>query len=110
MSGCPCTYCALGEETARTPPAWDEIGEDRRVPATPNAMRSVDPRRVGSLECDAWVAYYRRRWPAFLWAAIGLTRTTFALSWRETLRGAWWVLRANQLWAPYPDNDPDACR
>jgi len=26
------------------------------------------------------------------------------------LRGAWLVLRANQLWAPYPDNDPDGAR
>ena len=24
--------------------------------------------------------------------------------------GAWLVLRANQKWAPYPDNDPDAAR
>ena len=78
--------------------------------ATPNAMRSFDPRKVGSLECEAWVAYYRRRWVTFLWAAIGLTRETFRLPWRETLRGAWWVLRANQLWAPYPNNDPGACR
>jgi hypothetical protein len=73
-------------------------------------MRSFDPRRVGELECDAWVAYYRRRWPAFLWAALGLTRESFGLSWPETLRGSWWVLRANQVWAPYPDNDPDAAR
>ncbi|MDT4984140.1 MAG: hypothetical protein QOF95_1630, partial [Pseudonocardiales bacterium] len=26
------------------------------------------------------------------------------------LRGAWYVLRANQVWAPYPSNDPDAAR
>jgi hypothetical protein len=24
--------------------------------------------------------------------------------------GAWLVLRANQVWAPFPDNDPDAAR
>ena len=29
---------------------------------------------------------------------------------RRTLVGAWLVLRANQVWAPYPDNDPDAAR
>ena len=28
----------------------------------------------------------------------------------RTVQGAWFVLRANQLWAPYPDNDPDAAR
>jgi hypothetical protein len=73
-------------------------------------MRSFDPRRVGELECDAWVTYYQRRWPAFLRAALGLTRESFGLSWPATVRGAWWVLRANQVWAPYPDNNPDAAR
>ena len=73
----------------------------------PNAMRSFDPRRVGRLECTAWVAYYRREWWAFLRAAVGLTGHTFGLPWPATLRGAWHVMRANQLWAPYPDNDPD---
>ncbi|HEY7267407.1 MAG TPA: hypothetical protein VH501_06905 [Solirubrobacterales bacterium] len=73
-------------------------------------MRSFDPVRVGALECAAWVAYYRRRWPTFLRAAFGLTRASFGLSRPATLRGGWWVLRANQVWAPYPDNDPDAAR
>lgn len=73
-------------------------------------MRSFDPVRVGELECAAWVAYYRRRWATFLRAALGLTRESFGLSWPATLRGGWWVLRANQAWAPYPDNDPDAAR
>jgi hypothetical protein len=73
-------------------------------------MRSFDARRVGELECDAWVAYYRRRWATFLQAAFGLTRESFGLSVPDTLRGGWWVLRANQLWAPVPDNDPDGAR
>ena len=72
--------------------------------------RSFDPRRVGRLECDAWITYYRREWPKFLRSAIGLTRNTFALPWPQTLYGAWLVLRANQLWAPFPDNDPDGAR
>jgi hypothetical protein len=80
----------------------------RRRPVKPH--RSFDPPRVGSLECDAWVAYYRRRWLAFLRAAILLTRHTFALPWPQTVRGAWLVLRANQLWAPFPDNDPEGAR
>jgi hypothetical protein len=74
------------------------------------SMRSFDPARVGELECDAWVSYYRRRWVTFLRAAFGLTRESFGLSWPGTLRGGWWVLRANQVWAPYPDNDPDGAR
>jgi hypothetical protein len=74
------------------------------------AHRSFDPRRVGSLECDAWVAYYRREWLKFLRAAILLMRHTFALPWPETIHGAWLVLRANQLWAPFPDNDAAGAR
>jgi hypothetical protein len=72
--------------------------------------RSFDPRRVGALETDAWVAYYRREWPRFLRSAVALTRHTFGLPWPETLRGAWLVLRANQHWAPFPDNDPNRAR
>jgi hypothetical protein len=74
------------------------------------AHRSFDPRRVASLECDAWVAYYRRQWLRFLRGAILLTRHMFALPWLQTLWGAWLVLRANQLWAPFPGNDPDGAR
>jgi hypothetical protein len=69
-----------------------------------------DPRRVGELEAAAWVAYYRREWASFLRSAVSLTRHTFGLPWPTTLWGAWLVLRANQLWAPYPDNDPEAAR
>jgi hypothetical protein len=73
-------------------------------------MRSFDPRKVGSLECRAWETYYRRKWAAFLIASIGLVRTAFGMNWARTVVGAWLVLRANQKWAPYPDNDPDAAR
>jgi hypothetical protein len=76
----------------------------------PAPHRSFDPRRVGTLETRAWVTYYRRQWWTFLSSAIGLTRHTFALPWPQTLRGAWLVLRANQLWAPFPDNDPEGAR
>jgi hypothetical protein len=73
-------------------------------------MRDFDPRLVGRLESAAWMAYYRREWLRFLRAAIRLTRHTFGLPWPATLYGSWLVLRANQLWAPYPDNDPDGAR
>ncbi|HEY2438758.1 MAG TPA: hypothetical protein VGI07_00935 [Solirubrobacteraceae bacterium] len=68
--------------------------------------RAFDPRRVGGLECQAWVSYYRREWPTFLRAAVRLTRHTFGLPWPATLYGAWLVLRANRQWAPPVDNDP----
>jgi hypothetical protein len=82
----------------------------RRGQRPVKAHRSFDPRSVGSLECSAWVAYYRREWLAFLRAAILLTRHMFALPWVATIHGAWLVLRANQLWAPFPDNDADGAR
>lgn len=82
----------------------------RRARPAIKPHRSFDPRRVGGLEADAWVAYYRHEWLSFLRSAVGLTRHTFGLPWPSTLYGAWLVLRANQLWAPYPDNDPEGAR
>ena len=84
----------------------------RRRPAPPAVKphRAFDPRRVGNLETDVWVAYYRREWVTFLRGAIALTRHTFGLPWPQTGYGAWLVLRANQLWAPYPNNDPEGAR
>jgi hypothetical protein len=73
-------------------------------------MRSFDPRKVGRLECRAWETYYRRKWATFLLASVGLVRAAFRMGWRDTLVGAWLVLRANQKWAPYPSNDPAAAR
>jgi hypothetical protein len=85
-------------------PAALALGKDVRP------HRAFDPRRVGNLECVAWISYYRREWLKFLRAAVLLTRHTFGLPWPSTLQGAWLVLRANQMWAPFPDNDPDGAR
>lgn len=82
----------------------------RRARSTVKSHRAFDPRQVGGLEADAWVAYYRREWPTFLRSAIALTRHTFGLPWPGTIYGAWLVLRANQLWAPYPNNDREGAR
>ena len=70
---------------------------------------TFDPVVLGDRECDAWVHYYRREWvrPARL-ARARLRRVRMGP--RRTVLGAWLVLRANQVWAPYPDNDPDAAR
>ena len=73
-------------------------------------MRTFDPCRLGAAECDAWVGYYLRRWFTFLSAAVRMVRVGFGMPWPHTLYGAWLVLRANQLWAPVPDNDPDGAR
>jgi hypothetical protein len=71
---------------------------------------TFDPVALGDLECDAWVHYYRHEWVPFLRDSLGLVSTGFGLGPRRTAIGAWYVLRANQVWAPYPDNDPDAAR
>jgi hypothetical protein len=73
-------------------------------------MRSFDPVRLGAYETQAWVAYYTRRWGRFLVAAVQMVRVGFQLSWLRSVRGAYFVLRANQRWAPYPDNDPEGAR
>ena len=82
----------------------------RRSTSAVKPHRSFDPRRVGALEAAAWVAYYRHEWVSFLRSAVAVTRHTFGLPWPSTLYGAWLVLRANQLWAPYPNNDPAGAR
>ncbi len=76
----------------------------------PNRPRSFDPGRIADLEYRAWVGYYLRRWPQVLAALAGLVREGFGMDWYRTLYGAWLLLRAGQLWAPLPDNDPDGAR
>ena len=71
---------------------------------------TFDPVVLGDRECDAWVHYYRHEWAPFLRDSLGLVSEGFGLGPRRTVVGAWYVLRANQVWAPYPDNDPDAAR
>jgi hypothetical protein len=82
-------------------------GRAKNSAGAPGRLRSFDPLRLADLEYRAWVGYYRRQWPRVLIASVGLVRVGFGLGWFKTLRGAWLVLRANQLWAPYPDNDPE---
>jgi hypothetical protein len=71
---------------------------------------SFDPVVVGRHETDAWAAYYRHEWGRFLVAAVGMVWSGFNMGPIRTLRGAMHVLRANQLWAPNPENDPDGAR
>ncbi len=75
-----------------------------------DALRAFDPVAVGNAECDAWAAYYQREWATFLRAALTMVHAGFAMNWARTLQGAALVLRANQVWAPVPDNDPAAAR
>ena len=81
-----------------------------QIVAQPHPTRSFNPNLVGARECRAWVAYYRREWATLLVVSVGLVRAGFRMRRWPTLKGAWLVLRANQLWAPHPDNDPDGAR
>ena len=72
--------------------------------------RDFDPDALAEAEFAGWVAYYRREWGPFLRAALRMVRVGFGMSWPRTVRGAWYVLRANQVWAPVPDNDPPRAR
>jgi hypothetical protein len=71
---------------------------------------SFDPVVVGNRETDAWAAYYRHEWRRFMVASVGMVAAGFGMSPDRTLAGAWYVLRANQMWSPFPDNQPDAAR
>ena len=73
-------------------------------------MREFDPQVIGLAERDAWACYYRREWRPFLRAAVRMIHEGFGMSRMHTVRGAGLVLRANQKWAPFPDNDPDGAR
>jgi hypothetical protein len=92
--------------TPEQPP--EQRGTDYARPPAPH--RSFDPRRVGMLERDVWVAYYQRRWLRLLRLYVALVHAGFRMGPVATVVGAWHALRANQLWAPFPDNDPIGAR
>ena len=82
---------------------WVSIG-------SPDGLRSFDPLRIADLEYRMWVGYYLRRWTHVLTAMVRLLQLGFGTNMVRTVQGAWLMLRAIQLWAPFPDNDPDGAR
>ena len=72
--------------------------------------RGFNPDAVATAESNAWASYYRREWWPFLRAAVGMVHEGFGMGRLGTAQGAYYVLRANQKWAPFPDNDPPAAR
>src|SRR5437763_310673 len=72
--------------------------------------RGFDAVALAKAEFDGWVGYYRREWRKVLAASVRMVRLGFGMPRSKTLMGAWFVLRANQLWAPYPQNDPVGAR
>jgi hypothetical protein len=95
----------VGQVIARAKAAAGQVAQGRAADGRPSRLRSFDPNRIADLEYRAWVGYYLRNWPQVLAASVGLVRSGFGMDWFRTLHGAWLVLRANQLWAPLPDND-----
>ncbi len=77
---------------------------------SPSGLRSFDPVRIADLEYRMWVAYYLRRWRNLLVASVRLLWLGFGTDLARILPGAWLMLRAVQLWAPFPDNDPDGAQ
>ena len=87
-----------------------DAGAVGRPASQPSRLRSFDPARVADLEYRAWVGYYRHQWYQALMAFAGLTKMGYGMDWRRTLHAAWLALRAIQLWAPLPDNNPGGAR
>ena len=77
---------------------------------SPDGPRSFDPLQIADLEYQMWVGYYLRRWTHVLAAAVRLLRLGFGTDLVRILQGARLMLRAVQLWAPFPDNDPDGAQ
>lgn len=75
-----------------------------------HSPRDFDAVALGRLETQAWASYYRREWVRALRSFVGMVDAGFGLGPRLTWVAAWHVLRANQAWAPVPDNDPEAAR
>jgi hypothetical protein len=100
-----------GKDLAGERPAGGrDAGAAGRPAEQPSRLRSFDPARVAGLEYRAWVGYYQHRWYQALMAFVGLIRMGYGMDWRRTPHAAWLALRAIQLWAPLPDNDPDGAR
>ncbi len=86
------------------------MGTGTASTGAPSRLRSFDPVRIAGLEYRMWVGYYQQRWTQVLAAAVRLAWLGFGMDWVRTLQGAWLLLRAVQLWAPVPGNDPGGAR
>ena len=89
------------------PVSLAHIGRPTGRPIPP---RSFDPGHIADLEYRAWTGYYLREWPQVGVSFVRLVRAGFGMDWYRTLHASWLMVRAAQLWAPMPDNDPDGAR
>jgi hypothetical protein len=104
------TGATCQDRVGEHPAGGRDGGAVGRPAGQPSRLRSFDPARVADLEYRAWVGYYQHNWNQALMAFVGLIRMGYGMNWRRTLHAAWLALRAIQLWAPLPGNDPDGAR
>lgn len=68
--------------------------------------RLFRPEVIARHETQAWTGYYLREWRTVLRAGFGMVSEGFGMGPLRTVLGAYYVMRANRAWSPYPDNDP----
>lgn len=56
--------------------------------ARTHGPRSFDAVTVGQRETDAWAAYHRHEWPAFLRASVAMVAAGFGMNGPDTVRAA----------------------
>jgi hypothetical protein len=63
------------------------------------ALESFDPARVGSVEQEAWAAYYYREWARLLQLMLQMIQGQFGLSPAQSLEAAYFATQAQVVWA-----------
>jgi hypothetical protein len=63
------------------------------------ALESFDPVRVGTIEQEAWAAYYQREWARLLQLMLDMIQGQFGLSPAQSLEAAYFTTQAQVVWA-----------
>ena len=63
------------------------------------ALESFDPARVGTIEQEAWAAYYYREWARLLQLMLDMIQGQFGLSPAQSLEAAYFTTQAQLVWA-----------
>ncbi|HZR98480.1 MAG TPA: hypothetical protein VFE37_07230 [Chloroflexota bacterium] len=63
------------------------------------ALESFDPERVGTVEQQAWAAYYYREWARLLQLMLAMIQGQFGLSPAQSLEAAYFATQAQVVWA-----------
>jgi hypothetical protein len=63
------------------------------------ALEAFDPVRVGTIEQEAWAAYYQREWARLLQSLLDLIQGQFGLSPAQSLEAAYVATQAQVVWA-----------